>query len=145
MLNQADAFNPNLTATQRTDIARNVDDVRASLDAAGRTDLISQLNDAGRGRYTLGGSTRSSAGASPELLQGVESATGRSFAAGLTAPESLGTIGSSEVAPLNTVAPRDVATLPQIEQPSLLPDAAPGIRDNSTIPTIQDNPIIQDN
>ncbi|MDB5514364.1 MAG: hypothetical protein JWQ17_1122, partial [Tardiphaga sp.] len=149
LLNQANAFDPNLTAAQRGDLARNVDDVRASLDASGRTDLTSGLNDAGRGRYTLSGSTQSSApasapaGASPELLQGVESATGRSLATGLTAPESLGTIGSSELAPLNTVAPRDVATLPQIEQPALLPDAAPIIRDNSTIPTIQDNPIVQ--
>src|SRR4051812_34942665 len=39
LLNQADAFNPNLTAAQRSDLARNVDDVRASLDAGGRTDL----------------------------------------------------------------------------------------------------------
>lgn len=94
LLNQANAFDPNLTATQRNDLVRNVDDVRASLDASGRTDLTSGLDDAARGRYTLNGSAQPAAptGASPELLQGVESATGRSFATGLMAPESLETI-----------------------------------------------------
>ncbi|MGX1324652.1 hypothetical protein AB7M17_008105 [Bradyrhizobium sp. USDA 377] len=145
LLNQANAFDPNLTAAQRTDLARNVDDVRASLEAGGRTDLTSALNDAARGRYTLNGSTQSGAptGASPDLLQGVESATGRSFATGLTAPESLGTIGSSDFTPLQSVSPPDVATTPQIEQPSLLPEQ-PSLSPDAA-PTIQNNPVVQDN
>jgi len=151
LLNQADAFNPNLTATQRSELARNVDDVRASLDASGRTDLVSQLNDAGRSRYTLGGATQSN-GASPQLLQGVEDATGRSFATGLSAPENLaapesfGTIGSSGPAPLDTATPRDVATLPQTELPDTgQPALSPNIGDASTIPAVPDNPVIPDN
>ncbi|MDA9495027.1 hypothetical protein XI08_39335 [Bradyrhizobium sp. CCBAU 11361] len=145
LLNQADAFNPNLTAAQRSDLVRNVDDVRASLDASGRTDLTSALNDAGRSRYTLGGATQSTgpAGASPELLQGVESATGRSFATGLTAPESFGTTATPDLAPLPSVTSPDVAALPQIEQPAPLPDAAPIVQDNA--PIIQDNPVVPDN
>lgn len=145
LLNQANAFDPNLTATQRTDLMRNVDDVRASLDASGRTDLTSGLDDAARGRYTLNGSTQPAAptGASPELLQGVESATGRSFATGLTAPESLDAIGSSDFTPLQSVTPRDAAPLPQIEQPSLLPEQ-PSLSPDAA-PIIQDNPIAQDN
>lgn len=142
LLNQANAFDPNLTATQRTDLMRNVDDVRASLDASGRTDLTSGLDDAARGRYTLNGSTQPAApaGASPELLQGVESATGRSFATGLMAPESLETIGSST--PLQSVTPRDAASLPQVEQPSLLPE--PSLSPD-TAPLVQDNTIVSDN
>lgn len=144
LLNQANAFDPNLTAAQRSDLMRNVDDVRASLDASGRTDLTSALDDAARGRYTLNRSTQPAAptGASPELLQGVESATGRSFATGLMAPESLDTIGSSDVAPLQSVTPRDAAPLPQTEQPSLLPEQ-PSLSPD-TAPLIQDNPIVAD-